>query len=146
MSRVKICVFSERKPRWFSLRAISTCSSAPKRRRICSSALGGNDQVGLAGAAGGCGGNVHAGKPMAVGGHHPHALGPELPEHAVQDGAALLGAGGEGHVPDQFLEIARGGAPGAVELDGGEGGELLAREAQELEAGAAALDGDPLLA
>ena len=41
MSRVKIWVAAERKPRWFSLLAISMSSSAAKSRRIWSSALGG---------------------------------------------------------------------------------------------------------
>ena len=108
--------------------------------------LGRHDQIGLGRASRRRRGNVHPRQPVAVGGHHAHPLGPELPEHAVQDRPALLGARREGHVGDQLLQILRRRPPAALELDGGEGGELLARQTEEPELGAAALDGDPLLA
>ena len=108
--------------------------------------LGRHDEIGLRRAAGRRRRDVHPGQPVAVGGHHPHPLGPELPEHAVQDRPALLGAGGEGHVRDQLLQVLGRRAPAAVELDRRERRELLARQAQQPELGAAALDRHPLLA
>jgi hypothetical protein len=113
MSRVKIWVESERNPRWFSLRAISMSSSAPKRRRICSSALGGT-------------------------------IGPQLPQHSVQDRTAFLGARGEGNVRYELLELPRLHFPAGVELDGGEGRELVPGQPQELEARLATFKRDAL--
>src|SRR4051794_16835507 len=92
--------------------------------------LGGDDQVRLRRALGLAGRHIHPGEPMTVGGHHPHPLGTQLPEHAVQDWTAFFGACGECHVPDQLLELPGGGAPSTLELQTGECRKLLARESR----------------
>src|SRR5881409_2215374 len=61
--------------------------------------------------------DVHLGEPVPVGRHHAHVVGPELPQHAVQDRPALLGRSREGDVPDELVHHARLGVPRAVELD-----------------------------
>ena len=54
--------------------------------------LGRDDQVGLGCTLGSAGRHIHAGQPVPVGGHHAHPLGAELPQHPIQDRAALFGA------------------------------------------------------
>ena len=99
--------------------------------------LGGHNQVrGHAALRG----HVHLREAVPVRGHHPHSVWPELPQHAVQDRPALLSGGGERHVADQLVHYAGRSPPGAVELHGGEGRELFAGQAQQLELGAATLD------
>src|SRR5207302_1597374 len=77
--------------------------------------LGGNDQVG---GRASLRGHVHLGEPVAVCRHHAHPVGAQLPEHAVQDRAALLGGRRERHVPDELVYHSGRRLPGAVELDG----------------------------
>jgi hypothetical protein len=67
--------------------------------------LGRHDEIGLGGSTRLGGGHIHACQTVAVRGHHAHALGPKLPEHAVQNRTAFLGAGREGHMPNQLLEL-----------------------------------------
>ena len=107
--------------------------------------LGWHDQVGLRRSAGLDGRHIHPGQPVAVGGHHAHPLGPELPQHPVEDGAAFLGARGKGDVADELLELPGGGAPATFELYAGKCGKLFPRQAEQLESGAAAFDRHPLL-
>src|SRR5437879_7283553 len=70
---------------------------------------------------------------MAIGRHHAHAVGPQLPEHAVQDRPALFGRRGERHVADELVHHAGRRLPGLLEFDGREGWKLFARQAQQLE-------------
>ena len=49
--------------------------------------------------------DVHFRQAMSVGGDHSHVIGLELPEHAVQDRTALLGAHRVGRVLDQLPHI-----------------------------------------
>ena len=108
--------------------------------------LGRHDEVGLALPASGPDRDVHPGQPVSVGGDHPHPVGPQLPEHAVENRPALLGGGGKGDMPDELLEVRGRTGPATVELDGRKGGEFLAGQPEQPELGPAALDVDPLLA
>src|SRR4051812_21167026 len=82
---------------------------------------------------------------MPVGGHHPHPLGTQLPEHPIENRAALFGARRECHMTNQLLELFGGGPPTTLEFQTGKRGELLSWEAEEPETRATALDGHPLL-
>ena len=89
---------------------------------------------------------VHPRQPVAVGGHHPHPFGSQFPQNSVEDRAALFGAGGECHVPDQFLQVLGGTLPAVIKRHRRERRKFLTRKSQEFELGSAALDGDALLA
>ena len=104
--------------------------------------LGRHDQVGGGAPARG---HVHLGQPVAVGRHHAHAVGAKLPQDSVENRPAFLGGGGERHVRNQFVDDPGGRRPGLVDLERREGRELLPRQAEELAAGAPALDRHALL-
>src|SRR5881409_2215372 len=61
--------------------------------------------------------DVHLGEPVPVGRHHAHVVGPELPQHAVQDRATLFRRGRESDVAYELVHHPRLGLPRAVELD-----------------------------
>ena len=112
-------------------------------RRVQSADLlerfGRNDQIGRRTAGRG---HIHFLEPVAVGRHHPHPIGTQLPQHPVQDGSALFGGRGERHMAHKLVDHAGRSLPGLLELDRGERGKLVPRQAEQLEFRATRLDRD----
>ena len=101
-----------------------------------------DDEIGLLGAAHR---DFHLGQPMTVGCDHAHQFTTKLPEYAVQNGPALLGARRERRVTDQLLQLARRNPHRLLEMDRREARELGLRQTQQPELRPAALEGDALV-
>src|SRR5687768_1093979 len=70
---------------------------------------------------------------MSVRSHHSHRLRLQLPQDAIEDRPALLGADCERCVGDELLQIARTDAPALVEPNRRKAREFVTRKAQDFE-------------
>src|SRR3982074_1715715 len=89
--------------------------------------------------------DIHLCQSMSVGGNHTHFIGPELPQHTIQDRPAFLRRHGKRSMRYELLQISRSDPPALIKPHGWKCRKLVPWKTKKLEAGAAALNRNSLL-
>src|ERR1019366_850695 len=89
--------------------------------------------------------NIHLCKAVAVRRNHAHVLGPQFPEHAIENWTAFFCRRSECGMRNELLQVARRNSQRFLELHRGETRELTLWQSEELELRASALERDSLI-